>query len=326
MKIEIQLGDAVERVFRELNRRLRSPMLDATNEELCASRIGAGVTAGLALALVLGVVRYRKYSWGELPPATFGEFLGIVAGIGLPLGIASGWAIHKHASLGEARRAVRAIATVALFTIGGTLMFLAHQIAARDALIRPGAGGEACVDPANPKQSAWMSRCAPDWARTPNLAELSAISIPFGVTFERKVSGPEGSPGIVKFCRPTGGPLGEPDFESLAFALAGGFGLLVVGFSLRRAQVPKPDTIVGIVKDVTVYASAGFGLVVLAYRLLLGLGPVCQHQVLLAPWIFIVDFPHPERWFIVTILSAMWCMVFLVAMRIGALRTRHGES
>ncbi|MBN1561121.1 helix-turn-helix transcriptional regulator [candidate division KSB1 bacterium] len=126
-----------------------------------------------------------------------------------------------------------------------------------------------------------------------------------------------GPPGWYTFHdRIGGGPLGEPDFESLASGLLGGTYFLFLSRYLARQQsYHYRDLLLTSIK-VTLPGVVVWSLVYLLYVLASAVGILHEDYV---PWrssaIFIVDFSHPERVLLHTVICTVFAAIILTFRR-----------
>ncbi len=105
----------------------------------------------------------------------------------------------------------------------------------------------------------------------------------------------------------TGGPLGEPNFETIATGVIGGVYFLSLALALvpKTQPLPKSWLFTGI--KTTVPGVVAWSAVYSIYSILITLHWLPQYFI---PWktaaIFIVDFPHPER----VVLYIVFCFLY----------------
>ena len=108
--------------------------------------------------------------------------------------------------------------------------------------------------------------------------------------------------------RPAGGPIGEPDFETVATGLVGGFGFLILARGLCRIRNPKDKVIYAIAIHTTVVGVTIWSFVYVIYEVLLNF-EILEHGY--APFgstaVFRVDFPHPVR----ALLFILICLLYI---------------
>ncbi len=104
-----------------------------------------------------------------------------------------------------------------------------------------------------------------------------------------------------------GGPLGEPDFETIATGIVGAIGFLILAKTFQRTNlnVPSIKETPGIILKITIYSIAVWCSVYLIYRLLVST-ILQQGDHFISTSIFVFDFPHPER----PIFAALLCVVY----------------
>ncbi len=127
----------------------------------------------------------------------------------------------------------------------------------------------------------------------------------------------------VKYIRPGGGYLGEPDFESLATGLAGAIVFLIL--VLRLSKLFKPGhsknkilSLKGIILITLQAAFLGFVCWIAVYGIYLILIRNCilsKFGVIYARWVFTFDFPNPQRFLLVFLLCALYLFSFFFMIR-----------
>ncbi|RQW05374.1 AraC family transcriptional regulator [candidate division KSB1 bacterium] len=122
-----------------------------------------------------------------------------------------------------------------------------------------------------------------------------------------------GPPGWYAFAdRMGGGPAGEPNFESLATGLLGGVFFLFLSRSMARRKSRHARDLLQTSIKVAVPGVVVWSFVYLIYVLAIALKITQQDKV---PWrssaIFIVDFPHPERVLLHTVIGIFFAASIL---------------
>ncbi len=104
-----------------------------------------------------------------------------------------------------------------------------------------------------------------------------------------------------------GGPLGEPDFETIATGIMGAIGFLILAkvFQKTNLKVPTLKEAFGIILKTIIWGISAWCLVYVIYLLLIST-ILHRGNYFISTSIFVFDFPHPER----LIFAALLCMVY----------------
>jgi len=119
-----------------------------------------------------------------------------------------------------------------------------------------------------------------------------------------------------------GGPLGEPDFETLATAFAGGSAFLILSYTLLRAfQLPYKRIKLSLNRTMLEIAGLSALLALFAwisvfilYKILENLGLI-PDKTIIPTWVFNFEFPHPERAMFICLMSFIYILSTLLSIR-----------
>ncbi|MGB8193740.1 MAG: hypothetical protein WCF67_17545 [Chitinophagaceae bacterium] len=130
---------------------------------------------------------------------------------------------------------------------------------------------------------------------------------------------------IKHYIRKGGGYFGEPDFESLATGLMGGIAFVIMVLKLSQLlnanSGPQRNSLAGREILLITLQSAFFGLIAWMFvyvTFLILTGTTCfikRYDVIYARWIFVFDFPHPERYLLNFMLCGIYLFCFLFLIR-----------
>ncbi len=114
-----------------------------------------------------------------------------------------------------------------------------------------------------------------------------------------------------------GGPLGEPSFESLAVGLSTGTWILLLIHLVRTHPYPGFSAKMFLAARAALWGALVYGGVFLLFKLLINTGLLIRYDYWIAPWVFTVDFSHPERIVLVPLVAVLYNVCILYVLRWG---------
>lgn len=113
-----------------------------------------------------------------------------------------------------------------------------------------------------------------------------------------------------------GGPLGEPDMETVAAAFSCAWGLVSCATFLGKVKIPSFQMSLLESAKIALIAGISFASVYLVYRVLLNSGLVEYEAYLISPAVFSFEFPSPERIYLTFMIAGIYTFIIFSFLRL----------
>lgn len=269
-----------------------------------------GAVGGLLLAILVVILKSLA-GFNGTPIGLFRRLWPLMVFLGTASGCMAGWLCSRNAlsirtERGRSGSRHRLLQAVVLFVCGFFILIAVHQLPSRDALVICGQ--------------------AKNYLRDPLTDEPLRLLDP--MTHQPIVDPSTGQ--FEQDFRLGGGPLGEPDFETLASGVMGGACFLFLARALARFKRRAPTRLEAIGAAIRVALVGAFSWGAM-YALFLALdisifqskSQEIRRGIFLKPYIvdrcvFVADFPHPERVFVYVLFALCFVMAILLAIKFRA--------
>jgi hypothetical protein len=255
----IRIANFVMNIIKRLKEKIKHPK----DRELAIDRkrfSKAGTTGGTIAGLIGSLVIIAKpdmSGYWNISEAFYRTLWTGIIFFQIAGGMFAGWLCARFALTQRLTKLQRTL----VFLVGFAIIFLVHQLAARDALV------------------------------------------PVGKYLEK-----DGSWG--------GGPLGQPDFESLATGLMGGMSFLLLVIALQREKVLTMGRAIMATFLIATIGTFLWSMIHIVFKVLISYHIIVEKDFIISPAFFKFEFPHPERSVIVAILSCIYLLSIFISIRL----------